>query len=675
MSKFTIPTVFKAVDNLSAPLQRMSANMDKFDKSAKGIFGNLSEIQKELFSFAAKAAVITGVSSLFRFGVESIMDYEKALASLEAVTGQSANLFKGQIESIASSSRKSAIDVAKSFEVVGSAMSEYLDNPKALGQITEAGITLSKASRMELEPSLQALTSVMNQFGIAAEGANDTINRLTAGEIVGSVSTQKLSDYLQSFGAVAKMNNVSLAESVALVEVLGKKIPHETLGRASRNMISFMGAIKSRPKSALDELAKNGVDLDIVSSTVLPFGERLKELSKIQGSATAMEAFFGEENIAAGAAIFQNLGMYDEYTKKIQTTNEAQKQAAVNSNTLTNRIAELKNSFVNVIVSGDKMNPMLELMKSLLGVLANNMGLVLGTVGALVGGFLAYKVALLGLNAVMMINEAFLSGKFIVAMIKQIALTNGTTFATAALAVAQSSLNAAWLANPIGVVVAGLMALGLVIYGVSKAYSKLSAEEQVANQLREKTLENTVEQRAEATALFATLRNAAQGSKAYNDTLAKLEQMQPGIIEKYDLHKKSLDNIALAQKDVIANIENMARAEAAAQITREKAMAELRAQNALSDTGFFAGVKDYMALNYGIGSTRLENFSQAKQETEAAAAQEQALNVQAETQGVNHTVDMTIRGETDRVDAVASKGVNIQKPVTTSTIGEYNAGI
>ena len=187
MSKFTIPTVFKAVDNLSAPLQRMSANMDKFDKSAKGIFGNLSEIQKELFSFAAKAAVITGVSSLFRFGVESIMDYEKALASLEAVTGQSANLFKGQIESIASSSRKSAIDVAKSFEVVGSAMSEYLDNPKALGQITEAGITLSKASRMELEPSLQALTSVMNQFGIAAEGANDTINRLIAGELVGRV--------------------------------------------------------------------------------------------------------------------------------------------------------------------------------------------------------------------------------------------------------------------------------------------------------------------------------------------------------------------------------------------------------------------------------------------------------------------------------------------------------
>ncbi len=603
------------------------------------------------------------------------MDYEKALASLEAVTGQSANLFKGQIESIASSSRKSAIDVAKSFEVVGSAMSEYLDNPKALGQITEAGITLSKASRMELEPSLQALTSVMNQFGFAADQAANVVNRLTAGEIVGSISTAKAAAHLQEFGAVASANNVSLSESVSLVEALGKKLPTETLGRASRNIITFMGAIKGAPKEALNSLAKHGVNLDIVSNKSLTFGERLRELSKIQGDAVAMEQFFGRENIAAGTTIFQQLGLYEDWAKKIGQTNEAQKQATINSSTMANAIAELKNSFVNVIVSGEKMNPMLELMKSLFFGLANNMGLVLGTVGLIAGGFLAYKVAILGVNAALMISTALSNAFFLVDMIKYIAMTRGLTFGTAALAVAQSSLNAAWAANPVGMVIIGVIALTAAVYRLYRAFSKGTAQEQAANQLREKTLENTIQQRAEVTALFATLRNAAQGSKAYNDTLAKLEQMQPGIIEKYDLHKKSLDNIALAQKDVIANIENMARAEAAAQITREKAMAELRAQNALSDTGFFAGVKDYMALKYGIGSTRLENFSQAKQETEAAAAQEQALNVQAETQGVNHTVDMTIRGETDRVDAVASKGVNIQKPVTTSTIGQYNAGI
>lgn len=668
MSKFTIPTVFKAVDNLSAPLQRMSANMDKFDKSAKGIFGNLSEIQKELFSFAAKAAVITGVSSLFRFGVESIMDYEKALASLEAVTGQSANLFKGQIESIASSSRKSAIDVAKSFEVVGSAMSEYLDNPKALGQITEAGITLSKASRMELEPSLQALTSVMNQFGFAADQAANVVNRLTAGEIVGSISTAKAASHLQEFGAVASANNVSLSESVALVEALGKKLPTETLGRASRNIITFMGAIKGAPKEALNSLAKHGVNLDIVSNKSLTFGERLRELSKIQGDAVAMEQFFGRENIAAGTTIFQQLGLYEDWAKKIGQTNEAQKQATINSSTMANAIAELKNSFVNVIVSGDKMNPMLELMKSLFFGLAKNMDLVLGIVGAIAAGFLLYKVAILGVNAALMISTALSNAFFLVDMIKYIAMTRGLTFGTAALAVAQSSLNAAWAANPVGMVIVGVIALTAAVYGLYKAFSKGTAQEQAANQLREKTIENTIQQRAEVTALFATLKKAAQGSKAYNDTLAKLEQLQPGIIDKYGLQVKAIDKINAAENELISTIMRRAEAEAAAEIVREKAMAKMRAQEDLRKGSIFSSIP---MIGAGVMANKFANVNQADQELEAAVQQQQALNTEAETKGTfTGNIDLTVRDPNNRIDTSASSGINIRKPVTTSTIGQ-----
>lgn len=638
--------------------------MDKFDKSAKGIFGNLSEIQKELFSFAAKAAVITGVSSLFRFGVQSIMDYETALASLEAVTGQSASLFKGQIESIASSSRKSAIEVAKSFEVVGSAMSEYLDNPKALGQITDAGITLSKASRMELEPSLQALTSVMNQFGFAADQAANVVNRLTAGEIVGSITTAKAAEHLQQFGAVASANNVSLSESVALVEALGKKLPAEMLGRSARNMITFMGAIKGAPKQTLDALAKHGVNLDIVSSKSLSYGERLKELSKIQGDAVAMEQFFGRENIAAGTTIFQQLDTYNKWVKQIGNTNEAQKQAAVNSRTLSNALAEVKNSFVNVIVSGDKMNPLLELTKSLFFGLAENMGLVLGVIGSVAAAFLLYQTAVLGVNAALWLNEAFLTGKFFVAMIRQIALTNGTTFATAALAVAQSTLNAAWAANPIGLVIAGALALTAVIYGLSKAYSKLSASEQAAEDLQKRTLDNTIEQRAEATALFAALRNATQGSKAYNDTLAKLEQLQPGIIDKYGLQVKAIDKINAAEKELIGTIMKRAQAEAAAELVRERARELLNVQQSMQDEGVIRQARDFIATRYGIGTSRAEELGNAQRRLKEAAA----LNVQAETSGtMNGNVDITVRDPNNRTEVAGSGGVNINKPITTST--------
>lgn len=665
MSTFTIPTVFKAVDNLSSPLQRMGNNMDKFEKSAKGVFGNLSELQKELFSFAAKAAVIAGVSDMFRFGVQSIMDYETSLASLEAVTGQSASLFKGQIESIATASRKSAIDVAKSFEVVGSAMSEYLDNPEALGQITEAGITLSKASRMELEPALRTLTSVMNQFGYSADQANNVINRLTAGEIVGNISTEKTGEYLQQFGAVASANNVSLTESVALVQALGKKIPVETLGRASRNMITFMAAVKGNATKS-KAATEHQVNLDIISNSAISLGERLKELSKIQGDAAAMSHFFGEENISAGSTIFQNLAIYDEFVKKIAKTNEAQKQAAVNSNTLSNAMQEIKNSFVNAIVSGDKLSPMMELLKSIAFALAKNMDTVIAVVMGVVGAFIAWKSVMLAVNAVMMLNEAFLSGKFLVAMIRQVALTNGTTFATAALAVAQSSLNAAMLANPIGVVVAALAALGVATYAVYKIFSKGTAQEQAALSLKEKVLENTIEQRTEAMVLFQTLKKAEEGSKLYNDTLAKLEQLQPGIIEKYGLQVKAIDKINAAEKDLIGTIMKRAELQASQEITKESARELLDAKTNAKQ--YESGFKKFLFVSKYFANQDL----QEKQAIfEASVAQEAALNREAETKNtMNGNIDLTVNDPNNRTKVEASPGINVKQPQTSSTIGD-----
>lgn len=665
MSTFTIPTVFKAVDNLSGPLQRMGNNMDKFEKSAKGVFGNLSELQKELFSFAAKAAVIAGVSDMFRFGVESIMDYETSLASLEAVTGQSASLFKGQIESIATASRKSAIDVAKSFEVVGSAMSEYLDNPEALGKITDAGITLSKASRMELEPALRTLTSVMNQFGYSADQANNVINRLTAGEIVGNISTEKTGEYLQQFGAVASANNVSLTESVALVQALGKKIPVETLGRASRNMITFMAAVKGNATKS-KAATQHGVNLDIISNSAISLGDRLKELSKIQGDAAAMSHFFGEENISAGSTIFQNLAIYDEFVKKIAKTNEAQKQAAVNSNTLSNAMQEIKNSFVNAIVSGDKLSPMMELLKSIAFALAKNMDTVIAVVMGVVGAFVAWKSVMLAVNAVMMLNEAFLSGKFLVAMIRQVALTNGTTFATAALAVAQSSLNAAMLANPIGVVVAALAALGVATYAVYKIFSKGTAQEQAALSLKQKVLENTIEQRTEAMVLFQTLKKAEEGSKLYNDTLAKLEQLQPGIIEKYNLQVKSIEAINRAEKDLIATIEKRAMLQASKEVTKESARALLDAKTNAKQ--YESGWKKILVISKYLAN---KDVQEKQAIFEASVAQESALNKEAETKNtMNGNIDLTVNDPNNRTKVEASPGINVKQPQTSSTIGD-----
>lgn len=522
MSTFTIPTIYTAIDKFSPAVRameranssfgnRMEAVSIKSERMFKKLTPGLSDATRQMAQMASSAALLGTAFGGIVFSGKSLMEYEDATKSLEAVTGVAFDKFKNDVSELSLSSKKSSIDVVKSFEVIGSAMSEYLDNPKALRQIADAGITLSKASRMELEPTMQALTSVMNQFGLKAEFATDTINRLTAGEIVGSISTAKIAESLQQFGAVASANNVSVSESVALVEVLGKKLPTEQLGTASRNLITFMSAAKGMPKEAQKELIKHGVNLDLLMDKHTSFGAKLKELSKIQGDAIAMEKFFGRENLAAGTTIFQNLALYDEWTGRIKTTNEAQNQATINSNTLSNKLSELKNSWTNMLTASDNASKGLNYAKRIIGFLSDNLDTIV-TIGVGFIGFLAaWKIANLAIKGSLIATRAISTAFYIYDMVKYVASTQGITVATAAWEVAQSSLNAVILANPVGMFILAIAALGVAIYGVTKAIElfdePLNKSFERKEQLRQEAF-SVMELRDQYFALGKTLKEA-----------------------------------------------------------------------------------------------------------------------------------------------------------------------
>lgn len=501
-----VPTIFTAVDKISSIVKKMGKNVQGFSgKMQSGISaGNkwfnkltpsISAAGKQMLSFVSAATIATGVFAGVSFGVKSIMDYEVALHSLEAVTGESSAKFKGQIESIAKNSKKSAIEVAESFETIGSAMSQYLSDPKALGQITEAGITLAKASRQELQPTLENLTSVMNQFKIEAKDAAKTINILTAGEIVGSVSTAKIAEGLQEFGANAYLANVKLSESVALLETLGKQMDHSKIAVGARNLLNVMSSAKGLPKEALTSLQKHGVSLNVLMDKSKPLGVRLKELSKIQKDQVAITKVFGKENMTAANVIFSNLSTYDQWAGEIEKTNKANEQAAVNSNTLANKITEVKNAFINQMVSGDKLSPTMEKLKNGMAWLADNMDSVFKWAFRLITAFaifkgilLAAEVAMVAYNIVLGISSALSTTASIAVGQNAIALgayNVMTKIATAstwlwngavkAYTAAQWLLNVAMDANPIGLIVLGIAALIAIIVLVIAKYDEWGA--------------------------------------------------------------------------------------------------------------------------------------------------------------------------------------------------------
>ncbi len=488
---FTIPTKFTAIDGMSPVIGRMSHNIYSYTERANNAIARqerlfrkmvpgIGSAAKNLLNYATAGAGIAAAA----FSAKGIMDYETAIQSLQAVTGVSDEQLKGfkaEIVDTAAKTKKSATDIAGSFEVVGSMMSQYLTDPKALKLITEAGITLSKASRQELVPTLENLTSIMNQFNLKAEDSNDVINRLTAGEIVGSLRTAQVADALKMFGANAETANVSLGESVALVEALAKQRPVEHLGVDSRNLLIVLSAAKALDKKAKSSLRKNGVDMDFLADKSKSLSARLHELSKIQGDNVGMVRVFGERNVTAAKVIFNQLPTYDQFADKIKVTNEAQTQAIQNSKTFAQSIDRLKNTFLNYISTSDKTAVGLEKLRDLTGFVTDNMDMLVGVGVRVVEVFAAWKVGIIAMKtattawSVAMGISNFVTGASIGlleedAIAQRVSMLAKTAngIATRGLTANLIAMNTALAANPIGLVTVGILALAGGIYLLSE---------------------------------------------------------------------------------------------------------------------------------------------------------------------------------------------------------------
>lgn len=499
MTPYTIPTKFTAIDGISPVVKGMERNVYSFAEKANAgiarqerlfrkLTPNLGHATKQLLSYASAGAVLGGLG----YSGKAIMDYETSIQSLSAVTGVGGaqlDEFKKQINDLANQSKKSATEVAGSFETIGSMMSEYLTDPKGLRQISEAGITLAKASRQELVPTLENLTSIMNQFDLKASQAADTINRLTAGEIVGSLRTSQVAEALQEFGAGAYSANVSLAESVALVEALGKQMKMDKIGVGARNILTVLDSAKGLDKKARRDLRRSGVDLGFLMDRTQTLSARLHELSKISGNATVITSVFGKENKTAAQVIFNQLGTYDQYLAKIKTTNEANHQAAVNSATLSQSIDRLKNTWINYITTSDQAASGTAKLTSAFGYITEHLDTIVSVgVGALKfmvlwkGAILAAKIATtsysvaLGIQAGVTGFATYALEANTIAMKVATATEKIWSVATAVATGNFAALNAVLLANPIGVVVAGLVALGGALYLANKRSQELTEQ-------------------------------------------------------------------------------------------------------------------------------------------------------------------------------------------------------
>lgn len=353
----------------SRKLSMVDARIESIGNTTKKTGNSLQDMKGVLtsalgFTLADTVSnAVQGINQAVHDGVDAIVAYENALTDLQAITGVS----DAELETLKQSAEElttivtdggnkisnTSTDIFEAFKLVGSAKPELLKNAEGLKAVTQEALILAKAGGQALPEAVKSMTSIMNQFNLPASEARRIINAISAGAKEGSVEITQEAEAIDKFGASAKLANVSLEQSVALAQIVGKVIPEaSSAGLQLKTVITNIDQPKLFSKDAVAAVKEYGVNLALLEDRTVPFSEKLRELSKIQNDGAAIVRVFGRESQVAATQLLQNVDAFEQMTTAVTGTNEAYKQAATRSNNLgtdmANLSADVKQLFLEI---------------------------------------------------------------------------------------------------------------------------------------------------------------------------------------------------------------------------------------------------------------------------------------------------------------------------------------
>jgi TP901 family phage tail tape measure protein len=470
MKAFTIPTIYTVIDKMSAPFRNMTRNAEAFasraeagiaraDRAFRRLTPALGSAANQFLSFASTAAIAGAIIAGVNFTTRQIVEYEDALASFRTIVGGTNEEFAKYEEAarkVGIANRKSAVDVVKSFETIAGLNAEFAKTPEAISAVAAANITLSKASRMSLDESAANMVGIMNQFNLGAEESNRVINVLAAGQAVGAANIAQTAEAFKNFGSVAKGANITLEQSVGLIQTLGK--------------FSVFGAeAGTKLRGSVLKLQQAGLGYKSgqfqINDALEEARKKVDKLATSKQKDAAILKMFGAENISTGKILLANVDLFNQYTAGVTATDEAQKAAAINSGTFTEKLKALSATWTNIVLNSDKAGTSLSTANAVIEFLIVNLETIVSIGLKVLLFFAAWKVALLVAKAVMIgYNIALgvmgaLSGVASIAIAKNAVALGAYKFVLGIATAAQWAWNAALTANPIGLIIVAIAAL------------------------------------------------------------------------------------------------------------------------------------------------------------------------------------------------------------------------
>ena len=355
-----------------------------------GIGGSLASLVSPAgLATAGIAALGAGLAATFTLGKE----FETGLQSVSAVTGVTGAALEDigdRAQAAAAKFGGSASDQLGVFQTALSKIGPQLaGDADSLSSFSDSVNTLSKTdSALGAQGAVDALSGSLLQFGVNVNDTNEVaregarfMNVFAASAGVGSASVSQLSESVAVVGGTAKNANISFEELNAVLQVQASK---SIVGsQAGTGLTAVINKLQSASGPAAAQLKKMGTSSEELGKILTTKGigaamEKLKGGMDTLGSTSEKNAFlvslFGETGLNTASALLSSGDMLKKFTEGVTGTNAATEQAAVNMNTLEQRISRGVSSLQNIAI--DTYRVLAPILSSVIGVISDAFGKV-----------------------------------------------------------------------------------------------------------------------------------------------------------------------------------------------------------------------------------------------------------------------------------------------------------
>ncbi|GAA4354159.1 hypothetical protein GCM10023185_15560 [Hymenobacter saemangeumensis] len=444
--------------------EKMAGVFDKAKAGAKALGVGL------MLANQAAQGIQTAANTL-NSAIEPGVKFQQSLADLSALTGQTgAGLVQlgQQGREMSLLLGGSAADNIESYKgILGELGPQMAENKAAMASMGAAVGILAKSMKGDSVGSMKALTTSLQQFNIdlknpvtAAKAMTTAMNVMAAGANAGAAEVPDIAAAIKVAGVAASGARVSFIETNAAIQVLAQGgLKGAEAGTALRNVLGKLGEGRFLPKDVKEELKAAGVDINILGDKSKSFAARLTELKKIQYDSALVTKLFGTENSNAANILLRGTVALGEYKKAMTGSHAATDAARIIMDTHAGRMDRAKalweNLGISVFQATEPYLPFIQgsakaaVMVSQMIPLLQLMGAGFMTVVPPIWRFVFAQTASglsVAKNALLMVGSGLLG---------LVSFSGGLVGAT----VAQWALNAAMSANPIGIIILGLVAV------------------------------------------------------------------------------------------------------------------------------------------------------------------------------------------------------------------------